>query len=160
MKVRKRSRFALEWQRRAGSKQVAELVIFSGRWDAELLCQAVSTGGARQPAQGEVDGAAAAQHRRVKVAAIEAKYNLRRGRYLARVAAKGAILNPRECELLEQFVRGELRKMANDAVIAHGHGRLRAADGSFLDIGGSTGGIVRKLLDSFAPPSPEKFFTE
>ena len=160
MKERKRSRFAREWQRRAGSKQGAELVIFSGRWDAELLKRAVSGDDATRPAHDEVDRVAVERKERVKKAAIDAKCRLRQGRHLARQKDEGAELDPQEEKMLELFACGDLRRRANRAIIAHGHGRLRKANGTFVDIGGSTGGIVRKILDDFVPPSPQEFCTD
>ena len=157
---RKHSRFSREWQRRCGSKQVAEVILFSGRWDADLLRQAMATDGASQPVESNTDTAAATHRRRLKRKAIEAKYNLRQGRHLANAAARGDRLGPRELAMVQQFESGDLRRKANDAIKAHGHGRLHAADGSYLDIGGNSGSLTRRLLDSYVIPSHENFPTD
>ena len=157
---RKHSRFSREWQRRCGSKQVAEVILFSGRWDADLLRQAMATDGASQRVESNTDAAATAHRRRVRLVAIEAKYKLRQGRHLARAAARGAMLGLRELAMVREFESGHLRTKANDAVKAYGHGRLHARDGSHMDIGGNTGGLTRRLLDSYVIPSHENFPTE
>ena len=38
-----------------------------------------------------------------------------------------------------------------------GHGRLKKEDHSFVDIGGSTGGFVRTVLDDWEPPDLADF---
>jgi predicted rRNA methylase YqxC with S4 and FtsJ domains len=38
-----------------------------------------------------------------------------------------------------------------------GHGRLRKSNGEFIDIGGSTGGFVRTVLDDWEPPDFNDF---
>ena len=157
---RKHSRFSREWQRRCGSKQVAEVILFSGRWDVDLLRQAMGADDASQPVESNTDTAAATRQRRLKRNAIEAKYNLRQGRHLAKAADRGARLGPAELAMVQAFESGELRRRANDAVKGFGHGRLHAADGSYLDIGGNTGGRTRRLLDSYVIPSHENFPTD
>ncbi len=62
--------------------------------------------------------------------------------------------------MVQKLNSGELRQTANAAIKAHGHGRLRAADGSSMDIGGKTGGRTRRLLDSYVIPSHENFPTD
>ena len=157
---RKHSRFSREWQRRCGSKQVAEVILFSGRWDVDLLRQAMGADDASQPVESNTDTAAATRQRRLKRNAIEAKDNLRQGRHLAKAADRGARLGPAELAMVQAFESGELRRRANDAVKGFGHGRLHAADGSYLDIGGNTGGRTRRLLDSYVIPSHENFPTD
>ena len=47
------------------------------------------------------------------------------------------------------------RNLLNDAnrlTLSSGNGRLRRSDGSFIDIGGSTGGYTRTLLYDWEPP--------
>ena len=121
---------------------------------------AMDTGGASQPAEEKTDAAALIHCRRVKAEAVEAKWNLRHGQHLAFAAARGSSLGPRELEILQKLGSGELRQTANAAIEAHGHGCLRAADGSSMDIGSSTGGRTRRLLDSYVIPSHENFLIE
>ena len=157
VRKRKHSRFARELQRRCGSKQVAEVILFSGRWGADLLREAMNTGGAAQPAEEQADAEAAIRRRRSKVAAVQAKCNLRLGRHLARAVARGDHLGHGDLEMVQQFDSGELRTKSNAAIIAHGHGRLHAPDGSSMDIGGSIGGRTRRLLGGYVIPSHENF---
>ena len=55
-------------------------------------------------------------------------------------------------ELLDDLDSGQLRKKANDATKASGHGRIRNLDGSYIDIGGSCGGATRTVLDKWVAP--------
>ena len=43
----------------------------------------------------------------------------------------------------------DLRKQANDATKAYGHGRIKHANGSFTDIGAATGCLTRTTLDNW-----------
>jgi hypothetical protein len=45
-----------------------------------------------------------------------------------------------------------LLRLSNDAVRAHGHGRIYNEDESFTDIGPETGGLTRTFLDNWTPP--------
>ena len=40
---------------------------------------------------------------------------------------------------------------------AYGHGTLRRDDGETIEIGGSTGGMTRFLLDGYAEPDVDSF---
>ena len=64
---------------------------------------------------------------------------------------------PRQLEVLEQYRSGWLRKEANKRTLISGHGRLKREDDSYLDIGGSTGGFVRTVLDDWGPPDLTDF---
>ena len=55
---------------------------------------------------------------------------------------------------------GELLWRMNSAVGKWGHGRLETPDGHCKEIGGSTGGRTRKLIDNWAAPSFEDFMEE
>ena len=66
-------------------------------------------------------------------------------------------LNPKQWRVLQQYRRGELRKQANMLTLKSGHGRLKKEDHSFVDIGGSTGGFVRTVLDDWEPPDLAEF---
>ena len=52
--------------------------------------------------------------------------------------------------MLRDLHDGTLRRHANEAIIEFGHGCLRDKHGRPLHIGGSSGGLTRKLLDG--PP--------
>ena len=55
--------------------------------------------------------------------------------------------------LLERLESGELLWRMNSAVGKWGHGRLETPDGHCVEIGGSTGGLTRELVDEWKPPS-------
>ena len=64
--------------------------------------------------------------------------------------------------LLKDFDSDKLRNRANDATQAFGHGRIKLADGTHVDIGPATGGATRTFLDHWTPPliPASKFDTE
>ena len=66
-------------------------------------------------------------------------------------------LNPKQLRLLQEYQSGELRKQANKLTMISGHGRLKKEDHSFVDIGGSTGGFVRTVLDDWESPDLADF---
>ena len=53
--------------------------------------------------------------------------------------------------------RRSLLRLTNEAVAAFGHGTLRRADGERMEVGGSTGGVTRFLLDGNAEPDVASF---
>ena len=59
-----------------------------------------------------------------------------------------------QTDLLERYDSGVLLQELNSAIAAWGHGRLRSEAGDHLDIGGSTGGGSRRIIDDWAPPAP------
>ena len=58
---------------------------------------------------------------------------------------------------MQQYQSGELRREANRLTMVSGHGRLKRRDYSFVDIGGSTGGFVRVVLDDWGLPDLAEF---
>ena len=62
-----------------------------------------------------------------------------------------------ERENLRRLQDGSLLRHTNEAVAAYGHGTLRRDDGETIEIGGSTGGITRFLLDGYAEPDVDSF---
>ena len=52
---------------------------------------------------------------------------------------------------------GQLRKDMIGAATQHGHGRLVRDDGETLDIGGSTGGGSRRIIDDWRAPDWRQF---
>ena len=66
----------------------------------------------------------------------------------------------RQLEVLERWDSGELRNNRNSAIVALGHGRLRTARGDYLDIGGSTGGGSRRIIDGWQPPDWRHFLQD
>ena len=45
----------------------------------------------------------------------------------------------------------------NEAIKAYGHGTLRLPDGGTMEIGGSTGGLSKHLLDGREEPDVDAF---
>ena len=66
----------------------------------------------------------------------------------------------KELEVLQQWDSGELRTNRNNSIVALGHGRLRTARGDYLDIGGSTGGGSRRIIDGWQPPDWRAFLED
>ena len=64
---------------------------------------------------------------------------------------------PRQLEVLKQYKSGWLLQEANRLTLISGHGRLKRADDTFEDIGGSTGGFLRTVLDNWGPPDLQDF---
>ena len=96
-----------------------------------------------------------------------ARARLRRGAMLQRLQEKISNgtkrrrpLNSEQSRLLQDFESGKLRREANDWTFMFGHGRLRREDGTFVDIGGSTGGFVRTVLDDWESPDTKHFQEE
>ncbi len=62
--------------------------------------------------------------------------------------------------MLQKFDNDELRVNRNNAVLALGHGQLRNQRGDTMDIGGSTGGASRRILDSWRQLDFREFLQE
>jgi len=152
------SRFARHLQRLSGSKQFAEIIVFTGSINLEVLQRAA--GGASQPAR-ETRRPPTEQQTR-KRAALEAKCQYKLGESLARRISARRIrvdeLNQRDSDLLKDFRSGVLLERLNLAVVQHGHGTLRQVGGRTLQIGGSSGGMTRSLLDGWEVPNVASFF--
>ena len=56
---------------------------------------------------------------------------------------------------------GTLLERTNEAISAYGHGKLRSPHGAEeLEIGGSTGGLTRCLLDGYLEPDLASFLAK
>ena len=132
------------------------LLSFTGRFDVAYLEESIAKSKSKGPA---MPGERTEQQKQQTRDAQMARARLRRGANLERLQERlhsewgGARpLTPNQLRVLEDFQSGELRRLANKATLSSGHGRLRNEDDSFLDIGGSTGGFVRTVLDDWEPP--------
>ena len=67
------------------------------------------------------------------------------------------LLSKKAVALLRDLDNGKLLHEANTLTRLSGHGRLRKSNGEFIDIGGSTGGFVRTVLDDWEPPDFNDF---
>ena len=155
------SRFARHLQIAAGSKTMAELIIYTGRFDPEFLNQAHDASnhsGASQPV------ARTRRQTQLKRTAAKAKLNYRMTCMLRRKLDLGQReardLNRWEKNNLRRLEDGSLLRRTNKAVAAYGHGTIRRHDGAWLEIGGSTQGVTRLLLDNCAEPDVDSFLNE
>ena len=154
----KHSRFARHLQLAAGSKTMAELIIYTGRFDPDFLSQAHDAqdrSGASQPVANS-DG-----RKHLKRKAAQAKLDYRMTCILRRRLDEGHLdrrdLHPWEKKNLQRLEDGSLLRHTNDAVAAYGHGTLRRDDGQTIQIGGSTRGVTRFLLDGCDEPDVDSF---
>ena len=100
-----------------------------------------------------------------KKRAAEAKFEYRRTLYLRRRLDRGELerrhLTGPQQQNLAMLDNGTLLERTNDAIIAYGHGTLRSAHGDEeLEIGGSTGGLSRYLLDGYQEPDLATFLAK
>ena len=137
---------------------MAELIIYAGRYDPEFLNRAHEArdrSGASQPAGGP------AVQAQLKRAAAQAKLEYRKTCMLRRKLDQGQVEERElawwERENLRKLQDGSLLRLTNEAVAAFGHGTLRRVDGEKIEIGGSTGGVTRFLLDGNAEPDVASF---
>ena len=91
------------------------------------------------------------ERRRLRAEKIYAKSRLREAERL------GTPVSEYQRDLLARFKRGELHRDLNQAVLAHGHGTMKAPDGTKLCIGGSTVGASRLLLHDHVAPDVQAF---
>ena len=145
------------------------LLSFTGCFDADFLGDAIAKAQKNAPRMpGERTDKEKAQIRDAQMA----RASLRRGKMLERLQqklsqgeeAKGKgkrkavlTLSPKQQQVLKEYESGELRRKANNLTMKAGHGRLKREDDSFVDIGGSTGGFVRTVLDDWEPPDVADF---
>ena len=66
----------------------------------------------------------------------------------------------KQLEVLEKWDSGQLLAERNKSIADLGHGRLQTASGDFLDIGGSTGGGSRRIIDGWKPPDWSDFLED
>jgi len=143
------------------------LLSFTGRFDVAFLVNAIARGAKGPPT---MPGERTEQGKKRSRDAQMGRAMLRRGAMLERLQerlsrgneAKGKdkkakTLNPEQQRVLQEYHSGFLRIQANKLTMISGHGRLKNDDCSFVDIGGSTGGFVRTVLDDWEPPDLAEF---
>ena len=141
---------------------MAELIIFAGRFDPDFLRRAhehQARSGACQPAENQDE------YQQKKKRAAEAKFDYRRTLVLRRRLDRGELdthhLTGPQQQNLAMLDDGTLLERTNDAIAAYGHGKLRSAHGDEeLEIGGSTGGLSRYLLDGYQEPDLATFLAK
>ena len=151
------SRWGREMQRRCGSKVLWEIISFTGKFSVEFLTE-ITRADAPEAAVQNADS-----HRQCKARAVSCRGRLRGAQHLDRkrqhfekLRQAGTIehhtFSKQDQALLDDLDTGKLRREANEATKAFGHGRIRMADGTYADIGSGTGGLTRTILDGFIPP--------
>ena len=136
-----------------------QVLSFHGRFDPEYLAT-LEKPGVSQPGERPEEEVARIRE------AVEARARYRHGVNLDRVRQRidqqrgGQRLTPRQLETLTKFDDGTLLADPNRLTKIAGHGRLKRQDGSFLDIGGSTGGYYRTVLGDWSPPDTSEFSEE
>ena len=151
----KHSRFAMHLQRVAGSKVLAELIIFIGSVEIDFLRQAFCCGSHPTEENGD-EVQMKIQRLELKTKAAEAKLQYKKaerieGKVQLRVRSHIDLMHE-EQQLLRDLDNGTLLQNLNNAVARFGHGTLRMPGRSIL-IGASTGGRTREVLDNWQPPS-------
>ena len=122
------------------------LLSFTGSWDPRFFDKAP-----------EPTGEPTEEQRQNTCAAVEARADVRLARKYKHLKAKHYWLYPHQLELVSKLDDGTLEAEAARLTQISGHGRFRQADGSFVDIGGSTGGFTRAVLTDWRPPNLDDF---
>ena len=131
------------------------LLSFTGRFDVAFLKESIATA-ATFPTR--MPGERTERQKQDTRNAQIARARLRQAKMLDRLEGKTwRPFTDRQLEVLDQYRSGWLRKEANRLTLTSGHGRLKREDESFVDIGGSTGGFVRIVLDDWGPPELTDF---
>ena len=131
------------------------LLSFTGRFNPVFLEASIAKA-AENPTS--MPGERTPQQKQLTRDAQIARARLRHGKMLARIEGKTwRPFTPRQQEVLKLYKSGWLLQEANRLTLISGHGRLKRADDTFEDIGGSTGGFLRTVLDDWAPPDLKDF---
>ena len=134
------------------------LLSFTGRFDCDFFASL-------QPKPIRGPGESTDEQKAKNKEATEARSKYRLANKYARLrhrirsgrAQEGERLGTKQLELLSLLDDGTLLAEANRLTRLSGHGRLRRSDRYFVDLGGSTGGYVRVVLNDWAPPDLEDF---
>ena len=129
------SRWSRELQRRCGSAAFWYMVSYTGRFNPSAL----KLGKAPQTVSSVQKSEQKAKTQR----AIELRSRYKQGEKYANIRKESGA---------NDFDNHSLRVAANDATRASGHGRIYNADGTYVDIGGSTGGYYRAVATDYVPP--------
>ena len=127
------------------------LLSFSGRWDPSFF--------ATEPVPQQPDEPTEEQ-RRATLAAVEARAQVRLARKYNHLKMKNPKkrLQPEQLQLVSKLRDGTLEKEAARLTKISGHGRFKRRDGTYVDIGGSTGGFTRAVLYNWTPPNLDDDF--
>ena len=125
---------------------LALLIVFTGWIDLEKLGRAQE----RQP------GAAQPGDARLKRAAQRATCYFRYGKFLEKKIGQGykeEELDGHEQQLLCDYRSGALLEARNKAVLEFGHGKVADSEGAVRELGGSTGGLTRRIIGEYPASS-------
>ena len=164
----KHSRWSRHQQKQGGSTQMWTLISFTGSFDVAFLQDAILKGERHPPMPGERTDKQKEEVRDAQMARSRLRWGkmlqslqdkLSQGKEAKDKGKRRAVLalSPHQQQVLEEYQSGELRRKANDLTLKSGHGRLKGEDGTFVDIGGSTGGFLRTVLDDWEPPDLADF---
>ena len=146
MKSKGRSRWTREQQRRAGTHQMWQLISCCGRWDPSFLEKdGATTAGVTQP------GGVTKEQKQKTTEAVQARGKVRLAQRFERMSHTTK-LELWQQDMVTHLHDGSLISKANRLTMESGHGRLRCRGGTFVDIGGSTGGHTRTVLFDWTPP--------
>ena len=147
---RKKSRWDLHCQRLGGTRQMWLLLSFTGRFETKFFRD--------KEAPEKQEEAEIQAQKRATVNAANARARWRHAANLARKRTDGQDLTDKQIEEVKLYEEGSLLAKANELTLRSGHGTLRRpGDGSKLEIGGSTRGIVREILGDWEEPDPKHF---
>ena len=124
------------------------LLSFAGRWDPNFF--------AAEPVTQQLGQKVEAQKQATR-AAVEARAQVRLARKYAHLNTKKR-LSPDQLNLVSKLNDGTLEEEAARLTKISGHGRLKRKDGTYVDIGGSTGGFTRAVLYNWTPPNLDDEF--
>ena len=160
VRSRKRSRFSRYQQRLAGKTQFWQVLSFTGKWDNEFLNEIgpPPKHERKQPDEKlqlnkRAKGARCRYRQGLKCAELREEIN-------NGIAPSGTSLSFREQELLQFYDSGELLQEANRLTQLSGNGRLHRNDGTWMDIGGSTGGWTRIKCYHWQKPNTQEFLSQ
>ena len=157
MRERKKPRWARNQQRLAGTTRMWHGLSFAGKFDPDFFVgfSAPLPQAGEQTATQRLNNKLAVEARAKRRQAI--KYARLRDKITRGECARGIALSFRQQDALALYDAGTLLAEANRLTRISGNGRLRRSNGTFIDIGGSTGGYTRTVLYEWEPPDVTEF---
>ena len=152
---RKKSRWARNLQRLAGTTQMWHVLSFMGKFDPAFFASLPPPQAGEETETLRLNNKLAVEARAKRRLAI--KYARLRHKILRGECDPGTALSRTQQDLLALYDAGTLLAEANRLTRISGNGRLRRSDGSFVDIGGSTGGYTRSVLYDWQAPDVTEF---
>ena len=150
LRQKKKSRWARNQQRLAGTTQMWHVLSFRGKFDPTFFTSLPPPQAGEQTEKQRLNNKLAVEARAKRRLAM--KYDRLRQKIAMGECAPGTTLSTQQQDLLALYDAGTLLADANRLTRISGNGRLRRSDGSFVDIGGSTGGYTRTVLYDWEPP--------